>query len=166
MGADGTREGRQVIKSYEAEVARGAEYLDQKYPGWELAIDLANFDIEHGCRCILGQVVPALNPEYKTKNEDEDDPLSGYDYEFNSVRRQASGQSGQSGQASDKMSDKMSDKASGKLSALHWAREHGFSIEPPHLFTHTSRRLMWLALEETWIALIKTRHDTGALSEL
>lgn len=39
-------------------VALGAAYLDEHEPGWERRVDLAALDIQHGCRCILGQVVP------------------------------------------------------------------------------------------------------------
>lgn len=37
-------------------VAEGAAWLDRRAPGWEGRVDLATFDIEEPCLCILGQV--------------------------------------------------------------------------------------------------------------
>lgn len=42
---------------FEEQVARGAAWLDQVYPGWERRIDLSSLDLASGCLCILGQVV-------------------------------------------------------------------------------------------------------------
>jgi len=47
--------------SYDEEVAarcasNGALLLDQYDPNWYLHIDLEDFDISNGCRCILGQL--------------------------------------------------------------------------------------------------------------
>jgi hypothetical protein len=35
---------------------RGAALLDEKVPGWEHRIDLGRLEMEHSCRCVLGQV--------------------------------------------------------------------------------------------------------------
>lgn len=41
---------------FEEEIARGAEWLDEVKPGWELKIDLGNFSITSACNCVLGQL--------------------------------------------------------------------------------------------------------------
>ena len=41
-----------------ANVARGAAWLDQEFPGWERQIDLSILDICDPSACVCGQVVP------------------------------------------------------------------------------------------------------------
>ncbi len=41
---------------FEAEVAKGAGWLDANHPGWERRIDLAVLDLSSPCRCVLGQI--------------------------------------------------------------------------------------------------------------
>ena len=58
-------------------VARGVEFLDKKYgPIWAHFIDLDTFDISQGNQCVLGQLVPALDPDYR----DDGAGIEGYDY--------------------------------------------------------------------------------------
>lgn len=37
------------------EVAAGAQWLDENFPGWEREIDLGTLDIHDPCSCVLGQ---------------------------------------------------------------------------------------------------------------
>lgn len=37
-------------------VAAGAGWLDEREPGWEPKVDLADLDVSNRCRCVLGQV--------------------------------------------------------------------------------------------------------------
>lgn len=37
-------------------VRRGAEFLDQHWPGWELEIDVSRLDLGSSCDCVLGQL--------------------------------------------------------------------------------------------------------------
>jgi hypothetical protein len=51
-----SRVGRQfTAEQAHAAVARGAAWLDNECPGWELEIDLAKLDIASGAMCLLGQ---------------------------------------------------------------------------------------------------------------
>jgi hypothetical protein len=41
---------------FEEQIARGADWLDEQKPGWELMIDLSSLDLTDPCLCVLGQV--------------------------------------------------------------------------------------------------------------
>lgn len=43
-------------------VARGAEWLDRKYPGWVDAIDVSILDVSDCHQCVLGQVYTGVIP--------------------------------------------------------------------------------------------------------
>lgn len=43
-------------------VARGAAWLDEKYPGWFLKIDLGTLDLSRCTQCVLGQVYTGVIP--------------------------------------------------------------------------------------------------------
>jgi hypothetical protein len=44
-------------------VAAGADWLDEKYPGWFNSIDLGTLEISNCYRCVLGQVYSGHIPE-------------------------------------------------------------------------------------------------------
>lgn len=58
-------------------VAAGAAFLDEHDPGWDQRIDLDSLDLDHTCKCILGQ---AFADETEWHNRCYD---SGYDYAVN-----------------------------------------------------------------------------------
>jgi hypothetical protein len=39
-----------------ANVERGAEFLDEKLPGWEEKINLRTLDLGSTCKCVVGQL--------------------------------------------------------------------------------------------------------------
>lgn len=43
-------------------VARGAAWLDEKYPGWWAKIDLSTLDLSRCTQCVLGQVYTGVIP--------------------------------------------------------------------------------------------------------
>lgn len=45
-----------VIESAAVRVARGVALLDERRPGWWEKIDVAAFNINHPCRCVIGFV--------------------------------------------------------------------------------------------------------------
>ena len=42
--------------NYAEAVAKGIQLLDEKVPGWHERIDLRDFDMSSGARCVLGQI--------------------------------------------------------------------------------------------------------------
>lgn len=42
---------------FEAEVSRGAEWMDQNHPGWERDIDLSTLSMHDCSACIIGQAI-------------------------------------------------------------------------------------------------------------
>lgn len=50
------------MSDVKARVARGADWLDEKYPGWFKVIDLAILDISDCHQCVLGQVYTGCIP--------------------------------------------------------------------------------------------------------
>lgn len=44
-------------------VARGAAWLDQKYPQWFLSIDLSILDLSDCTQCVLGQIYTGIIPQ-------------------------------------------------------------------------------------------------------
>lgn len=51
-----------MTDTVEARVARGAAWLDEKYPGWYSKIDLSVLDISDCYQCVLGQVYTGCIP--------------------------------------------------------------------------------------------------------
>lgn len=51
-----------MIDTAEVRVARGAAWLDEKYPGWYSKIDLSVLDISDCYQCVLGQVYTGCIP--------------------------------------------------------------------------------------------------------
>lgn len=41
----------------------GAHWLDSKLPDWEALIDLDELQVQHACRCVLGQVIAGIADE-------------------------------------------------------------------------------------------------------
>lgn len=50
-------------------VARGAAFLDQRYPGWEDRIDLGTLTLSSCTQCVLGQLIPGFHWENKLIHE-------------------------------------------------------------------------------------------------
>ena len=48
------------------EVAAGAEWLDENFPGWEREIDLGTLNMNSHTDCILGQVLKRLVGEWSS----------------------------------------------------------------------------------------------------
>lgn len=44
------------MNDIETRVARGAQLLDERMPGWENKIDVENLMLENECACVLGQL--------------------------------------------------------------------------------------------------------------
>lgn len=57
-GHYGRLEGQTWNESRISNVARGAAWLDENFPGWERRVDLSILDISDPALCICGQVVP------------------------------------------------------------------------------------------------------------
>lgn len=117
-------------------VARGAAWLDKFNPGWEHKIDLGVLDLNNSCRCILGQIVAAS----------VDESMIVYPYS-----------------SGDKFIITHLGYATGYdviMRFVGWdldfADEHGFTAETPDGYKE---------LDEAWISLIKSRFETGALSD-
>lgn len=51
-----------LIKEYAGNAARGAEFLDGKQKGWADKINLGTLDLQSPCLCVLGQLVPGVEP--------------------------------------------------------------------------------------------------------
>lgn len=51
------------MDTIEIRVARGAKWLDVKYPGWWQVIDLGTLELSSCNRCVLGQVYSKVIPE-------------------------------------------------------------------------------------------------------
>lgn len=69
-------------------VQRGMALLDEREPGWEHQIDLAELDMNHGCKCILGQIgmklhhLPMIGSAWRTPYLRMIDTLGLLDPEF------------------------------------------------------------------------------------
>ena len=82
-----------------SEVAAGAAWLDENFPGWEREIDLGTLNLNDCQECICGQSLR----KYVT-----DIVFSGYDFALSIIV----------GSTNDVWSN--------RFDALHWATEHGF----------------------------------------
>lgn len=47
---------REIRAELVPRVKQGMAFLDEHKPGWVEEIDLGRFDIDDGCRCVLGQI--------------------------------------------------------------------------------------------------------------
>lgn len=84
-----------------SEVAAGATWLDENFPGWEREIDLGTLDIEDCSACICGQSLA----KYVVGR------LTGYDVALAA----AIGTN--------------ADRFTTRRMAIEWAREHGFYVD-------------------------------------
>jgi hypothetical protein len=49
-------------------VDRGAEFLDQHYPGWFDLIDTDTLQIDDSCQCVLGQIYLREHPRIRAES--------------------------------------------------------------------------------------------------
>lgn len=60
----------QERKTLQANVNRGAKWMDKNYPGWHKKIKMTKLDMSYGCNCVAGQCIPG--------------GYDGFEYTFNS----------------------------------------------------------------------------------
>lgn len=125
---------------YEAEIARGAAWLDENKPGWERLIDPSMLEMKEPCRCILGQVFEQEACELSDGNIRWD----GYSLALHQVYGLT-------------------------FMPSSWAIGHGFNIDDPDPSDEKGdyAELVMKAfrqLETEWIAFVKDRFNRGALS--
>lgn len=131
---------------FEEQIALGAAWLDEHKPGWERLIDPQMLDMHNTCKCVLGQVFK--------KEAEQANVVDGFDYDdegelisepsgFNWVMKDLDGV--------DENFD---------------SHVYGFNIMYRPL-EHSGNRFMeaWDTLESEWIDLVKSRFDSGQLSD-
>ena len=63
-----------------SEVAKGAAWLDENFPGWEREIDLGTLNINDSCNCVLGQSLAKYIPVTRAETGYEFGTSYAYDY--------------------------------------------------------------------------------------
>ena len=125
---------------FEKEVAAGAAWLDEEYPGWEGRIDFSNLDILYCEKCIIGQAV------------------FGYVYEQGTIADVVTDENRWMIEPCQRGDRIMASNA--VFYSLHdtpWRRAHGFELAE-------WSKVDGAALEATWEALVKERYNSGLLS--
>lgn len=120
------------------EVAAGAAWLDENFPGWEREIDLGTLNLEDCQQCICGQSLRELVGGIVD---------SGY-------------------HAAVTMGAGVSDGWACNddfVRAVKWAAEHGFALDDE---SEGGTYDDFKKLEGIWVELLKERFSTGNLSDL
>lgn len=89
------------------EVAKGAEWLDENFPGWERDIDLGNFNLSSCTNCVCGQSLAKFV---------EGTFCSGYSYALATAM----------GLPIDELDTAVYELNSMIYESLVWAKAHGF----------------------------------------
>jgi len=55
-------------------VDAGEAWLSERRPGWQQLVDLSKLSMMHGCRCIIGQVAGAADPQIEFSDIFEEHP--------------------------------------------------------------------------------------------
>jgi hypothetical protein len=121
----------------EERVARGAAWLDAHFPGWEGRINLQTLALRSGEKCICGQLFADEARLSGCK--------SGFWYVEDHLFAQATAWIRWS-------------PADVKQGGNVWAYL-GFDVTP-----EWGSERQYAQLQEAWVLLLKTRHDTGTLS--
>lgn len=130
-------------------IARGMEWLDQERPGWLDRIDMARLDVGCPCNCLLGQEFDLelpRNQRIERVNHAWDFLSDGYDCGLHyaaSLYNLAS-----------------------NTSAVEWAVQHGFSIEPEltSLFYEGDVDVSYGVLTDQWREAILARQQQVAIA--
>lgn len=140
---------------YAAEVTRGAAFLDAVAPGWEGRINLQTLDLESTYDCVCGQVFQELADKSPC---DSMLPEPGYWWTTrNLLHEGAMFVRSHIKERSDLFPAKRGQHVMADLGFNVPVRDYGSIV--------TLSCDEWPLLREAWVALIKERYNTGALSD-
>ena len=124
-------------------VARGAQWLDEKFPGWEHRINMETLDLRTGTHCICGQVFSTAASAAAINTD-------GFDYFLNNLFTEAQWWLRDTDGEFQRISD------DGHLSEGRVSAALGFDI---------GYSGNWTDLQDAWVGLLKGRANSGIWSD-